>query len=83
MPSWLLVMSRVWFYDQGSWDWSVAKSNREHFGGNRWRENFLWSIGCDEKWRRTLVVRLPRGAVVFAISRPHPEWEHKNDWELF
>jgi len=39
-------MSRVWFYDHGSWDWSVAKSNREHFGGNRWRENFLWSIGC-------------------------------------
>jgi hypothetical protein len=74
----------VWFYDKGSWDWTTAKHNRVNFPEFKrhriWRENWFWYVGVDEFNRRTLVVHIPfNRAVVFAISRSHPEWEHEDE----
>lgn len=77
----------IWFYDKGSWDWTTSKYNRTNFpkmAHHRiWLENWLWYVGCDEFYRRTLVVHIPiNRCIVFAVSRSHPEWEEEDAREL-
>lgn len=78
------VLRGFWFHRHHSWGWDTAKYNRVNFPQDEkyrwWQDNWFWSVGCDEHWRRTLVIHLPLGYGLVAVtSRQHPEWEHEDD----